>query len=58
MVNHNILEWIIKKNNISLFERRTVKGLLWGKSSPPLQPGLFGSVSTDAPKQASESVRR
>lgn len=37
-----------------------VKELLWGYRDTilPIQTGLFVAVSTDAPKQASESVRR
>lgn len=50
---------ITKLSNVSLFQRRTVKELLWGykETAQPLEMGLFLSVSTDAPKHASESGR-
>lgn len=60
MVAEELLEIMIKLSKVSLFQRRTVKELLWGYRDPmlPIDTGLFVSVSTDTSKQATGSNKR
>lgn len=50
MLSEVVLDILIKRTNSSLFQRRTVKELLWGYTDPFLSipSGVFAPVSTAA----------
>lgn len=55
---HFLLEAMIKLSNSSLFQRRTVRDLLWGYTDPMLNRtvGLFAPVSKLTPRRCSSNA--